>query len=55
MYFILANIVDHDQSERNEDIETAGERKRKKAEDTKKEERKGRKPLDCLAVVIPAF
>lgn len=42
----------HDQSERNRND---GERKRKRVEDAKKKERKGREPLDCLAVVIPAF
>lgn len=51
-YFILADIVRHDQSERNRND---GERKRKRVEDAKKKERKGREPLDCLAVVIPAF
>lgn len=49
--FFFVDIVRHDQSEENEEIQTT-----RREENAKKEEkRKGKEPLDCLAVVIPAF
>jgi len=51
-YFIFADIVRHDQSERNEEIRTIP---REEGYAKKEEKRKGKEPLDCLARLFRLF